>query len=87
MAFKLNDRTERCVDCDAVLKPGQGLVERDGVRCQNRTQCARRVVRNGDNRRALKEVAKDYENLGNLATQARGILLRDKWGMVWPFRW
>lgn len=84
---KFNDKKATCIDCGHVLKPGEGLVEHDGIRCQNRTQCARRVVRNGDNRRALKEVAKDYENLGNLATQARGILLRDKWGMVWPFRW
>lgn len=88
MAYKLNEVPATCVDCGCTLKPGQGLVERDGTRCQNRTQCARRVVRNGNNRRALKEVAKDYEHLGNLATQARQLLLRDKWRMVkWPFRW
>lgn len=42
--------------------------------CQMATDCARRVVAQGTNLRALRQVARDYENLGELATQAREIL-------------
>lgn len=84
---KFNDKQATCIDCGHVLKPGEGLVEHDGIRCQNRTQCARRVVRNGTNARALKEVARDYEHLGTLATQARQKLVHKKGkGAKW-FHW
>lgn len=42
--------------------------------CQCRTDCARRVVEQGTNLQALRAVARDGENLGNLATEARAIL-------------
>lgn len=42
--------------------------------CQDRTDCARRVVGQGTNLAALRRVASDYENLGTLATQACEIL-------------
>jgi hypothetical protein len=45
-----------------------------GHQCANRTACARRIVAQGTNVEALRMVAQDYENLGQLAVQAREIL-------------
>lgn len=45
-----------------------------GYECRWVTDCARRVVEQGTNVVALRAVARDYENLGELATQAREIL-------------
>lgn len=42
--------------------------------CQNRTICARRVVEQGNNIEVLRRIARDYENLGELATEAKRIL-------------
>ena len=42
--------------------------------CNQATDCARRVVEQGTNMAALRRVASDYENLGQLAVQARNIL-------------
>lgn len=42
--------------------------------CMMATDCARRVVERGSDIWALRQVAADYENLGDLATQARAIL-------------
>lgn len=45
-----------------------------GYQCLNATECAQRVVQQGTNIEALQRIAHDQENLGELATQARGIL-------------
>lgn len=42
--------------------------------CTNWTHCATQIVEQGHNVTALKLVARDYENLGELATQAKSIL-------------
>lgn len=42
--------------------------------CYNATECARRVVAQGTNVAALRRIAADAENLGDLATQASAIL-------------
>lgn len=42
--------------------------------CQHATDCARRVVEHGTNLQALRQVARDREHLGEMATQARAIL-------------
>ena len=53
---------------------GSILQTRHEVGCYNATDCAQRVVEQGTNLRALREVAGNYEHLGELATQARAIL-------------
>lgn len=45
-----------------------------GHRCVNGSYCAERVVASGTNAQALGQVARNYENVGDLATQARTIL-------------
>ena len=42
--------------------------------CHNATECALRVVAQGTNVVALRRIAADAENLGDLATQANAIL-------------
>jgi hypothetical protein len=42
--------------------------------CADVTECARRVVTQGTNVQALKRIARDHENLGELANQAKAIL-------------
>jgi len=44
------------------------------VECPHRTDCARLVVEQGTRLEPLRRVASDYENLGQLAVQARQIL-------------
>lgn len=48
----------------------------DAIRtvCTNWTYCARQIIEQGHNVAALKMVASDYENLGELATQAKTVL-------------
>ena len=45
-----------------------------GHTCRNVTECATRIVEQGDNIEGLRMVASDYEHLGELATQAHAIL-------------
>lgn len=45
-----------------------------GYICRNVTECAERIVEQGDSIEGLKMVAGDHEHLGELATQAREIL-------------
>ena len=45
-----------------------------GHTCRNVTECAERIVEQGDSIEGLKRVSRDYENLGDLATKAREIL-------------
>jgi len=53
---------------------GSIMETRYEVRCTYRTECAERVVTRGTNLQALREVARDYENLGHLATEAQHVL-------------
>ena len=57
---------------------GEGSITKELSRytiCQNATQCAERVVAHGTNTGALRVIASDRENLGDLASQAQAILV------------
>lgn len=45
-----------------------------GHQCVNATQCAERVIANANSLEGLQRVSADYENLGELANEAAGIL-------------
>lgn len=45
-----------------------------GHECVNASYCARQIVRQGTNIEALQRIARDHENLGDLANQAQEIL-------------
>lgn len=56
---------------------GEGSITQGLARytiCQHATQCAARAVERGTNVAALQRIARDRENLGDLAAQAATIL-------------
>lgn len=62
-------------DWDNPDEGAQGQYESEFVyECEYATDCARRIVASGDNVEALLKIARNYENLGDLAIQARQIL-------------
>lgn len=54
---------------------GSILQTRWDVECMSATDCARRVIDRGTNLSALRAIAADYDNLGDLAERAQAILV------------